>query len=37
MTPWYIATRPFSAQQGDAWTRFIRWSGLDAIFRAAES
>jgi hypothetical protein len=26
--PWYIATEPFSPQDGDKWKRYVAWSGL---------
>lgn len=28
MQPWFIATEKFSARSGDAWRKYIEWSGL---------
>jgi hypothetical protein len=28
VTPWYIATQPLTPGQGDAWDKYIAWSGL---------
>jgi hypothetical protein len=28
MTPWFIATRPFTPDDGEAWNKYIKWSGL---------
>ena len=29
MEPWYIATERFGPGNGDSWTKYILWSGLD--------
>jgi hypothetical protein len=31
MTPWFIATEPFSPMDGDRWRKFIEWSGLTQL------
>jgi hypothetical protein len=28
MQPWFIATETFTPRRGDAWTKYIAWSGL---------
>ena len=28
MQPWFIATEPFASGSGDAWEKYVRWSGL---------
>lgn len=28
MTPWFIATQPFTPVDGDRWADYIEWSGL---------
>ena len=31
MEPWYIATETFTPRQGEAWTKYIAWSGLSQL------
>jgi len=31
MTPWYIATEPFTPQERDRWDRYVAWSGLTQL------
>jgi hypothetical protein len=31
MTPWFIAKEPFTPRSGDAWTKYIEWSGLTQL------
>jgi len=31
MTPWFIATEPFSARDGAKWQKYIEWSGLTQL------
>jgi hypothetical protein len=28
MTPWFIATEPFTPEDGERWRKYIEWSGL---------
>jgi hypothetical protein len=28
MTPWFIATEPFTPANGAGWDKYIEWSGL---------
>jgi len=28
MTPWFIATEPFTPNDGDTWAKYVAWSGL---------
>jgi hypothetical protein len=31
VTPWFIATRPFTPESGEQWQGFVRWSGLTQL------
>jgi hypothetical protein len=31
MIPWFIATETFTARQGEAWEKYIAWSGLTQL------
>lgn len=31
MQPWYIATETFTPRRGEAWTKYIAWSGLTQL------
>lgn len=31
MIPWFIATEPFSPEDGDRWRKYIEWSGLNQL------
>jgi hypothetical protein len=31
MEPWFIATKPFSPGNGDAWNNYVAWSGLSQL------
>jgi len=31
MTPWFIATRSFTPDEGERWNEFVRWSGLTQV------
>jgi hypothetical protein len=31
MQPWFIATDPFTSRAGEAWTKYIAWSGLTQL------
>ena len=31
MTPWFIATEPFTPANGDRWTDYVKWSGLTQL------
>lgn len=31
MTPWYIATQPFTPADGDRWLNYVDWSGLTQL------
>jgi hypothetical protein len=31
MTPWFIATETFTPDDGDRWSKYIRWSGLTQL------
>src|SRR4051812_38883206 len=31
MTPWFIATEPFSRIDGERWRKYIKWSGLTQL------
>jgi hypothetical protein len=28
MQPWFIATEAFTPRDGEAWTKYVSWSGL---------
>ena len=31
MTPWFIATQPFSPEDGAKWDKYLKWSGLTQL------
>jgi hypothetical protein len=31
MTPWFIAVEKFGPADGDAWTKYVEWSGLSQL------
>lgn len=31
MIPWFIATEPFTPDAGEAWSKYIQWSGLTQL------
>jgi hypothetical protein len=31
MEPWFIATRPFGPDNGEAWNNYVAWSGLSQL------
>jgi hypothetical protein len=31
MQPWYIATETFTSRRGEAWTKYVDWSGLTQL------
>ena len=31
MTPWFIATEPFTPDSGEPWNKYIQWSGLTQL------
>ena len=31
MTPWFIATKPFTPDDGESWRKYIEWSGLTQL------
>ena len=31
MEPWFIATEPFNPSKGEAWTKYVAWSGLTQL------
>lgn len=31
MTPWFIATERFDPSDGDAWSKYIAWCGLNQL------
>jgi hypothetical protein len=31
MTPWFIATKRFTPEDGEAWDSYIKWSGLTQL------
>jgi hypothetical protein len=31
MTPWFIATEPFTPDSGESWNKYVAWSGLTQL------
>jgi hypothetical protein len=31
MQPWYIATEMFTSREGEAWSKYVNWSGLSQL------
>src|SRR5215203_3129491 len=31
MTPWFIATEPFTPTDGQRWDKYVEWSGLEQL------
>lgn len=35
MTPWFIATQPFTPDSGESWNKYVAWSGLSQLQEVA--